>query len=246
MDTALGLLIPFAIIVAIVLMGVVDWYRKKELRDMRTLDLRILAMDMGGEFIEDDKSVHSILDKNSVAYVSNGNIRNVIQKQGLGYHAAVFDYSYLTGGKNKKTVNLTGIALRFDQGGLPQFKIAKKVFLDWLTLSGYPRVRSSDIPNWLKNRISIFAPAKLQDHVCNLVSDNSKIQDIVTDSNFRGLFCNDSRVVLYFYDQYEATEHGYIQTERFVDELVSIFGENAPDAADWHSDIKLLKQTAQG
>ena len=241
MQEAALFLIPFAVILGAVIIGILDWYRKKELQDLRTMDLRILALDEGWEFIEEDKAIHSILANSKVAYVSNGMIRNVIQKQDLGYRAAVFDYYFVTEGKNKRTIILTGVALRFNLGGLHNLKITQKTFWDRFSDSGYPRIQPSKLPNRLKNVISVFAPVEFHSRVSDWLNDNSKVQDIVANQKFRGLFCNDTRAVLYLHGRYDATEQGYAEIMRSLDELLSAFGINA---AEWHANIKLLKQSA--
>ncbi|MFT7586102.1 MAG: hypothetical protein ACI9EW_002533 [Cellvibrionaceae bacterium] len=210
---------------------VLEWYRKKELQERRTLDLRILALENDAQFYERDQTFDAKLSRYNLAYKMGGIARNIRSKRFFGFTVYFFDFSYVGNGRSRSLEYVNGILIELDSYDFPRFHIAHKTIFSWLNLTGYAQVPKRFEPEWMPRTAFVFADRIDHDTVFNLLKERKELGMVIKSQDFEKVLFRAEYVAVYYRGLPPADLRHYQSQMIWAVKIARIFGISITELA---------------
>lgn len=203
----------------ILFFGSLNWYRLKEIREQRALDLQIIALDHDAEFKESDSKFKSrltyLIGDTRFSMSARHNIRNIISKRYIDYQSFFFDIEISKSGDSSKVIERHGVFVELKTKASLNFHVGPKGLFDWLTLTGYPRIEPYLNPKWMRPELTIFTARESQKAVHDLLNQSRSLIELIGDRRLQSMVVRDKHVVLIYKGRRPSTLAQYqLQTIR--------------------------------
>ncbi len=223
-----------------------NWYRDKEKRDVKKIDLKVFAaenslnFDQGDEqFVKETIKTHQI--RPQYPFV----ISNVFQTGLENATAYIFDYNlsdarYTRSYPQKGGIYRHVILIDFAKQTFPRFKITHLVKPEELFRSGdMPIVSKSELPYWLQEDITVYAPTNKKKDVLEFIEGKAGLEPLLSDPKLEELFFSSQYVGIFLTGSLRPKIDYFNVLEDYAGLLVKIFGDKSNKG---DSKIEKLKQ----
>ncbi len=242
----LALIFIVTVIALFIFFLALDWYRRKEVQDLKTLEHEVVAAENDLDFREDGKFFLIRLRQRGLLPSVETKIKNVITRKHVGFYTRVFDASDLISAAGSGVrVNLIGIAVEFENAALPRFEIKPRALSDKVRIfEDKVKVKNKLLPAYLKNDFSVFhARGSSPQKVVTLLEGRTDINKFIVRKGFHRLAGSKRTLVYYRVGELKPTVEQYQQMEAYAIRLANIFNQSEiltqKDSAS--EEIKLLK-----
>lgn len=244
-----GIQLIFMLIIAAGFGGysILEWYRRKENQELKSVEFRIIAAEHNLEYQEDGSTYLSRLSHRDLLPGRSVKIKNVVSKQHGSKITRIFDASHVVGsGKSSKTEYLIGIAIEFEDVLLPRFDLDQAEFLDaFHFFDNMSKVKNDALPNWLKHKYSLYYKRQsLPYEVINLFRGKEELKAFIGQSDFHLLAGGSKTLVYYLKGETQSTLGFYKEMESRALRLARIFdyGSISTKNDGAVDNIKILKE----
>ena len=238
---------PLLVFVIIGVFAILGWYRRKELQELKAIELQLIAAENNYEYQENGSSYLSRLNQRDLLPGSRCTFKNLLSHQYDGHIIRLFDASYVVSqGKSSKTIYLIGLAIEFEDVLLPRFDLKSAKLLDGLKIfSNKKKIKNERLPKWLQDDFSLFQRRQaLPQEVTGFLQGKSALRNHISYSDFALLAGSSKTLVCYYLGSMDSSEQFVqqmmgkrIQIARIIDQEVL-----GPPDDGLAAEIKLLKQ----
>ena len=188
------------IIVGVTVYTILHWYRKKELQELKAVELKILAAEHDLHYTENGAAYLSKLDQIDLQPGSRSKFQNILRSCYGPATIRVFDASHIdSSGNSNKTINLIGVTVESNQLQLPYFLLSRKLALDSFTLfRRVSRIEPIYVPKLIRRNYSLFYRKTEGSHgVENLFSNKDQLHQLLSLLSFHKLAGSKNLLVFY-------------------------------------------------
>lgn len=209
-----------------------NWYRDKEKRDVKKIDLKVFAAENSLNFdVADEKQVKKMMKTHQIRPEMPFRISNVFQTDLQNATAYIFDYTYnqatytrtyATQGPTFRHIVLIDLAKQ----KFPRFKITHLVKPTELFRSGdMPIVDKKELPYWLQEDITVYAPANKTKEVLEFLEGKAGLEPLLSDPKLEEIFFSSQYVGIFLTGSLRPKLDYFNVLEDYADLLVKVLGK---------------------
>ena len=202
------------------------------MREKRTLDLQILAIENGGAFKESDPIFNEKLSRYHLGFKKGRVVRNICSHRYATYTVHLFDFSISAGDNSRSKEDMYCILIDLDNCRFPRFQILHKNIFNWLNFSGYAQLPKQLIPTWMPRTAFMFADKIDHLAVFSRMKYAESLKEIICMQNFEKMLFRSEYIAIYFQGELPADSDHYQQQLNLAESISGQFDPTSQLSAE--------------
>ena len=212
-----------------------NWYRVKENRDVKKIDLKVFAAEHSLNFDQgDEKVVKQTMKAHQIRPEGPFQIFNVFQTDLDNATAYIFDYTYpqnraiATHAPVYTPVRRHVVLVDLAKQKFPRFKITHLVKPSELFRAGdMPIVNKKGLPYWLQENLTVYAPTNKKKDVLSFLEGKENLEPLLTDHKLEEIFFSSHYVGIFLTGSLRPKLDYFNVLENYADLLVKVCGKKS-------------------